>query len=131
MALALSIALLSFTACGTPSQNTNETEAARSTERASVTIEGIAYAPATLTVDGGTEVTWTNDDPVHHTVTSGKQQTQGVPGVGKDKPAQPDGVIDGDLDGRGTTFSFTFDEPGSYEYFCQIHSGMSAVIVIK
>jgi plastocyanin len=71
-----------------------------------VTIEGFAFAPRTIRVDTGQEVTWTNADPTAHTVTAEDQ------GFGSD-PLDP-----------GTSFSTTFDEPGSYAYFCQIHPDM-------
>ena len=95
-----------------------------------VTIEGIAYSPAELKVPAGTTVTWTNDDDVLHTVTSGRQAEQGVPGVSDGKDARPDGTFDGELDGAGTTFEFTFDEPGTYAYYCNVHVGMVGEVVV-
>ena len=96
-----------------------------------VTIEGIAYSPADLEVDAGTTVTWTNTDDVLHTVTSGRQAEQGVPGVSKGKDARPDGVFDGPLDGQGATFEFTFDEPGAYAYYCDVHVGMVGEVIVN
>ena len=98
---------------------------------ASVTIEGIAYSPAEIEVTAGTTVTWTNDDDVLHTVTSGRQAEQGVPGVSDGKDPRPDGTFDGQLDGESTTFEFTFDEPGTYAYYCDIHVGMVGEVVVE
>ena len=95
-----------------------------------VAIEGIAYSPAELQVTSGTTLTWTNDDDVLHTVTSGRQAEQGVPGVSDGKDARPDGTFDGQLDGEGTTFEFTFNEPGTYAYYCDIHVGMTGEVVV-
>ena len=97
----------------------------------SVTIEGIAYSPAELQVDAGTTVTWTNDDDVLHTVTSGRQAEQGVPGVSEGKDPRPDGTFEGQLDGESTTFEFTFDEPGTYAYYCDVHVGMVGEVVVE
>jgi plastocyanin len=103
--------------------------AAGSVERETVTIEGLSFTPNELTVDAGTTVEWTNDDPVEHTVTSGTKGAQGVPGVSKGKPDRPDGDFDAQL-APGKTFSFTFDTPGTYEYFCRIHGGMTGTVVV-
>ena len=66
----------------------------------------------------GTKVTWTNGDEILHTVTSG------VPGA-------TDGTFNGQLDGKGTSFSFPFDKPGSYKYFCSRHNSMTGVVDVS
>src|SRR4029077_15425544 len=43
---------------------------AKSSAANSVTIQGRAFEPASLTVKLGTQVTWTNRDEVEHTVTA-------------------------------------------------------------
>lgn len=77
-----------------------------------VSIENFAFNEATIEVAVGTTVTWTNNDPAPHTVTS----TDGV-------------FASGRLDG-GATFSFTFTEPGEFAYFCEFHPGMQGTIVV-
>lgn len=97
-----------------------------------VTVENIAFAPATLEVDAGTEVTWTNADAnVVHTATSGLPGDKGVPGLDNGTPPKPDGVFDGEMDGADASFSFTFDEPGTYAYFCRVHQSMTGEIVVR
>jgi len=80
-----------------------------------VTIDNFAFAPATLTVSPGTKITWTNKDEEPHTVTSADG------GVTFKSPAL-------DTDDK---FSFTFDKPGTYKYFCSIHPHMVGTIVVK
>ena len=111
----------------------DDTEEGTSAEAAgeSVAIEGIAYSPAEMQVDAGTTVTWTNDDDVLHTVTSGRQGEQGVPGVSEGKDPRPDGTFEGQLDGENTTFEFKFDEPGTYAYYCDIHVGMVGEVIVS
>jgi plastocyanin len=80
-----------------------------------VTIDNFAFAPALLIIAPGTKVTWTNKDEEPHTVVSANGgQTFKSPAL--------------DTDDK---FSFTFDKPGSYKYFCSIHSHMVGTIVVK
>jgi plastocyanin len=71
------------------------------------------FGPATLTVTVGDTVTWTNADSMPHTASA------------------EDGAFDsGNLD-PGQAFSFTFTEPGTYEYRCDYHSDMQGTIVVE
>lgn len=97
-----------------------------------VAVVNIAYSPETITVEAGTEVLWVNDDKaVHHTVTSGTPAGDTVPGVSKGKPEKADGVFDGDLPDESADFSFTFEKPGTYEYFCRVHPSMTGKVIVE
>ena len=96
-----------------------------------VLIEGLTFEPETLNVAVGTTVVWENRDAVAHTVTAGEQGKQGAPGVTEDQPAKPSGLFDEELEGDGATFSYTFDEAGTYRYYCDIHRQMTAAIVVQ
>jgi nitrite reductase (NO-forming) len=81
-----------------------------------------AYTPGELRVALGATVTWRNDDSVIHTVTSG---------ASTGTVTTPDGLFDsGDLQ-PGESFSFTFDEPGTFDYFCTPHPWMVGRIVVE
>ncbi|HTQ34763.1 MAG TPA: cupredoxin family copper-binding protein [Stellaceae bacterium] len=80
-----------------------------------VTIANFAFSPTPLTVAPGTKVTWTNTDEEPHTVVS-------ADGGKSFKSAALD---------TNDKFSFTFDKPGTYKYFCSIHSYMAGTIVVK
>jgi plastocyanin len=82
---------------------------------ATVTIDNFAFAPAILAITPGTKVTWANNDEEPHTVTSADG------GMTFKSPAL-------DTDDK---FSFTFDHPGTYKYFCSIHPHMVGTIVVK
>jgi plastocyanin len=77
-----------------------------------VTIAGSDMNPDPVTISVGETVRWTNEDGFSHTVTSGN-------------PGDPDAgdLFDSPNLGNGDTFEVTFDEAGSYSYFCRIHSG--------
>ena len=83
-----------------------------------VVINNFAFGPTTLTVKRGTTVTWINKDGDAHTVTA-----VGTAGV---KPLFGSNPLD-----TGDSFSFTFNAPGTYAYFCKIHPTMKGVIVVQ
>lgn len=80
-----------------------------------VKIDKFKFGPATLRVPVGTKVVWTNDDEDPHTVTSA---------------ADPQLLTSPPLD-TGQSFSFTFDKPGTYRYFCSIHPHMLGTVIVE
>jgi plastocyanin len=79
-----------------------------------VRIEDFAFSPASIIVDAGTTVTWTNYDGARHTVTS------------------DDGdELDSELLAKNETFSHTFDRPGSYAYHCKPHPNMKGLVTVR
>ena len=78
-----------------------------------VVIANLAFDPAAVTVPTGTTVAWTNDDAVPHTVTS------------------TDGAFDSGIFDPGGSFSFTFNEPGSFAYVCQLHPQMQGTVTAE
>lgn len=87
------------------------------TPPAVVEIVGQSYSPSNLQVESGTTVTWENDSDLVHTVTSGSDR-------------QHDDMFNsGDL-GPGDTYSFTFEDAGTYDYFCIPHPGMEGTITV-
>ena len=87
----------------------------------------LSFEPAEVHVPAGTTVEWVNDNPITHTVTSGAYE---VGADGLRTAEEPDGTFDGDLAAQGDTFTHTFAEPGTYTYFCSIHKGMNATLVV-
>jgi plastocyanin len=79
-----------------------------------VNIYNYKFDPETLTVTSGTTVTWTNKDDIPHTVAS------------SDKSFKGSGGLD-----TGDSYSYTFDKPGTYKYFCTLHPFMMGVIVVQ
>ncbi len=77
------------------------------------------FSPASLTINVGDTVEWINVDTAAHTVTSGS-------------PANgPSGVFDSSLIMGGASFENTFDEAGSYDYFCMVHPWMVGNIQVN
>jgi plastocyanin len=107
--------------CGGPDSGTAKPETAASTPagNSAVTVKQFQFMPAELTVKPGTNVTWTNQDNIHHTATSGAT------------PGNPDGTFDGQMDGPGKSFSHVFDQSGRYPYFCSRHTSMTGTVVVQ
>src|SRR5680860_1182982 len=130
--VAIMVAMIATAACSdsdeADSASSNSVvgdESGEETSPSGVVIRGVAFVPADIEVAVGTEVKWSNEDSVDHTVTSGVQREQGVPGVEEDTDARPDGMFDENLPEEGDTFAFTFDEPGTYAYYCDVHASMT------
>src|SRR5574341_2302132 len=77
-----------------------------------------AYQPNPLHVKVGSTITWTNDDKTTHTATSGMITSNEY---GK--------IFDSGYLSKGKSFTFVFDEPGNYEYFCLLHPTMIGKII--
>ena len=83
-----------------------------------VTAKLFTFSPSPLTVKAGAKVTWTNDDQILHTVTSGT-------------PGAADGAFNGQLDGNDASYAFTFERPGTYKYFCMRHNQMTGQVDVS
>jgi len=82
-------------------------------EDARIGIDNFTFAPERLTVRAGTTVTWRNEDDTPHIVTSAARLFKSS-------------ALDTD-----DSYSFTFTEPGTYEFFCSIHPRMTGTIVVE
>src|SRR3712207_3715004 len=80
-------------------------------QEVTVRMEDNFFSPANITVEPGTTVTWVQSGNNPHTTTS-------YDGL------WDSGMIEG---GSGGTFSFTFEESGTYDYFCIPHEDMGMV----
>ena len=77
------------------------------------------YSPYDVAVTIGETVIWSNDDTAVHTVTSGTIN------------AGQTGVFDSGLFMSGKTFEFTFNEAGTFDYFCMVHPWMTGIISVS
>lgn len=78
-----------------------------------VSIVNFAFVPQVITIAPGESVTWSNNDGGPHAV------------------AFKDGAPGSDSLFPGKKFSRTFDRPGSYEYFCAIHTYMTGRVEVR
>lgn len=80
-----------------------------------VQMANYAFAPASLTVNEGDTITWTNQDTAPHTVTT----TSG-----------PESLNSPYLS-KGQSWSHTFTQPGMYMYYCTVHPDMRAEVIVR
>ena len=76
------------------------------------------YIPSYYVTKLDEPVIWKNEDSAFHSVTSGSYE-------------EPTDLFDsGHMDPYGT-FSYKFDEPGMYPYFCTLHPWMAGNIKVE
>jgi plastocyanin len=122
-----------------PPVRPREVAAGIATERASRNV----FAPSTVEIAAGDEVTWRNAGSVPHVMVFG-EGAAGLPApeAAVRPPTSPSGSTlpaGGDLFTTGpigappypaTSFSLRFDAPGTYHYTCVFHPGMSGTVVV-
>ena len=76
------------------------------------------YIPSNIVIEKGKQVTWVNEDSAFHSVTSGLYET-------------PTELFDsGHLDPY-ETYTLTFDESGTFDYFCTLHPWMKGQVIVE
>jgi plastocyanin len=78
-----------------------------------IEISNFSFAPSTVTVPIGTQVTWTNKDEIGHNVVSADKSIKSK-------------VLD-----TNDKFTFIFTKPGTYSYICTIHPRMKGTVVVQ
>jgi plastocyanin len=78
-----------------------------------VDIKEFMFGPKDLTIAAGTKVTWVNDDQIPHTVVETNKVFRS-------------GALD-----TNDSFSYVFNTPGTYEYFCALHPKMIGKIIVS
>lgn len=76
-----------------------------------------AFDPPTVTIAKGGKVTWTNAANTTHTVTSGA-------------PDKPTNLFNHAVE-AGKTLTQTFNDAGTFDYFCSIHQTMHGTVIVK
>ena len=77
------------------------------------------FFPLNLDVVRGTTVTWQNQDDIQHTIQS------------QDANGHIISLFNSGLLKTGDTFSYKFDKPGVYHYFCTIHPWRIGIVTVS
>jgi plastocyanin len=78
-----------------------------------VAIADFEFSPASVTINVGDRVTWTNSDAVGHTATA------------------TGGAFDTGNIGQGESATVRFTQPGTYRYICTPHPTMTGTIRVR
>ena len=73
----------------------------------------IKFDPKDATAKAGQEICWVNEDSIDHNAV-----------------AESGATFESELFGKGQTFTATVEEPGTVEYVCTIHPGMTGTIEV-
>ena len=109
----LAIIAALVTSTGPEDLSAQTSQALTPTQAIAIEIDNFKFGVVSLEVAAGTIVTWTNRDDVPHTVVSTTKVFK--------SPA---------LD-TGESFSYTFRDAGTFEYYCGLHPRMTGKIVVK
>ena len=99
----------------TPADRQPTSSPADSRDETKIAIDNFSFKPKELTISAGTTVTWVNHDDVPHTATSA---------------AMPRAFDSKALD-TDDKFAFKFTKPGTYKYYCKIHTHMTGTVIVK
>ena len=77
-----------------------------------ISIDNFSFKAAKVTVSAGTTIVWENDDDIAHNIVS------------------LDGAFRSQALDTEDKFTFTFEKPGTYGYFCSLHPRMQGEIVV-
>lgn len=101
--LVLSIVLLAMTAAiAAPKKSTH-----------AVSIDNMAFSPASVQVTVGDTVEWTNNDERDHNVTS------------------KDGSFKSGNLSNGASYRYTFNKAGKFSYGCSLHPRMKGTVTVS
>jgi plastocyanin len=81
-------------------------------------MQNMTFVPNAKTISPGTTITWVNKDSFNHTVVSGT-------------PGNPDGKFASSALGPNGTFPHTFNDVGTYPFYCSIHTSMTGTITVQ
>lgn len=77
-----------------------------------IEITNLEFYPAEVTIKKGTAIEWINMDSVSHQI------------------EYLDGKIISNKLEKGDYFDYTFNKPGTYEYYCKIHPSIKGKITV-
>ncbi len=76
------------------------------------------YIPSEIVTEKGKQITWINEDSAFHSVTSGSYDV-------------PTDLFDSGYLDPFESYTLTFDEAGTYDYFCTLHPWMKGKVIVE
>ncbi len=130
--MGISVTVIGLSFSGLNSEEVNSDETSLQTEEAikadvliptkvsrpGCDVEDICYIPSKIVIEKGGSVTWLNEDSAFHTVTSGFYE-------------EPTDLFDSGYLDPYQYYTLSFDEIGTYDYFCELHPWMFAQVIVE
>lgn len=88
-------------------------QAGREANSPLVHIDNFTFSPQEITISRGGTITWVNDDDIPHALAESNKAFRSK-------------AMDTEEE-----FSFTFNKPGTYEYFCSLHPHMQGKVIVR
>jgi plastocyanin len=97
--------------------------------------DNLTFEPKTATIETGETVTWTNKSDIEHTVTAYEEEIPDeaayfASGGFESERVARNRISEG-LIAPGENYKHTFDQPGTYGYFCIPHEGSGMVGTVR
>jgi len=90
------------------------------------------YDPTVINVKVGDTITWLNDDKEGHTVTSGQSAGRfGWMSAKQGNFGEPDGIFDSGRFMPKDSWTYTFENAGTFSYFCTFHPWMEGIVNVE
>ena len=123
---ALLATLVVTAACG-GAETSNAADADGEAAGNVVTMSLLDFSPETVKIAKGETVTWKNGSAIEHVLVQG---TYDVDGNGLRSSEKDDGTFSLKVSKKGQAVEHTYDEPGTFDYFCTIHKGMNGTVEV-
>lgn len=76
-----------------------------------IIIQNFSFNPSAVTINKGETVTWINQDPMPHKISGS--------------------IFGSNALENSQSYSFTFNDTGTFDYICSIHPSMKGEIIVK
>jgi plastocyanin len=122
--------ILLVSACGGSSSGSADKPAAAAAKPgATANLTFTVFDKPSYAIKAGQALTFVNANPIQHIIVEG---TYKVDGDGLRTSETNDGAFNLNVPAKkGATASHVFDKAGSYTFFCTIHKGMNATVVVS
>ena len=114
--MSYAIFVIVFTIVGVPTSMDNNSKNEVIIVQSASSLDDNAYNPNPVNIKNGDKITWINNDIVIHTVTNNSTSVL---------------EFDSSLLKPDDVFSFTFNEFGSFQYYCKFHPNMQGIIKVN
>jgi plastocyanin len=113
------------------SENNKTIDIQISTTEKNGSSETVNFIPREVVVDSNTNVIWTNNHSSVHTITSANNNTLGNNASSITTGGDETPLFDSDYMNTGEKFSYTFTQPGRFDYFDKNNENLKGTVFVK